>query len=102
MTKEEIISRLQEDVSLNVDIEMSFTSTKGHEEPMDLSIYAGVKRAPNGETTVFYETGNPDCEIDGFNVKESVEEVKEIVKAAREMVNHAYKKYVIVEKDGKS
>ena len=70
----------------------------GHEEEMDHSMFAGVVER-NGKTFVSYFTDNEDCPTDGFYVKESVEEVRDLFREADKEYWNAVKNYTVVPRE---
>ena len=68
----------------------------GEEEWLDEDEFNRV-RVYDGKTYVEYYTGWEDCLYEGFYVKETPEEVHNLLKEARRQLQEAYEKYEITE-----
>lgn len=69
----------------------------GHEEEVDVDDFAGVADTKSG-TKLCYKTGNPDCEIEAFYVKENASEVMELYREAVKRKIEAAKKSTVVDR----
>lgn len=68
----------------------------GEEEWLDEDEFNRVKQY-DGKTYVEYYTGWEDCLYEGFYVKETSEEVHNLLTEARRKIQEAYEKYEITE-----
>ena len=97
MTQEEINQRISVEPILSFNVTFTVTSLKGTKEEVDKDDYYGCKENADGTTSLHYLTGNPDCEVDCFKVKETPKEVEALYMAAIRAKRDAYKKYDIIE-----
>lgn len=70
----------------------------GEEQWLDENEFDSVS-VYDGKTYVQYYTGWEDCPYEGFYVKETPEEVRELLHETRRRVSEAYKRYIITEID---
>jgi hypothetical protein len=69
----------------------------GNEEEVSLDNIADISTHPKTEKTMLtYYTDNPDCEHDWFEIDETVEDAKQIVKEAEKLLQEEREKYEIV------
>lgn len=98
MTQEEIKKRISVTPTIVCFTEFIVHVAKtGEEEPVSLDEFYEVSNDSKGNVWVSYSTGNDDMPYDGFMVTETVEEVREIVKAAHKAQREAFDKYKIIE-----
>lgn len=98
MTPEEITKRIS--VTPTIVCFTEFTvhvAETGEEEPVSLDDFYEVSNDSKGNVYVTYSTGNDDMPYDSFMVTETVEEVREIVKAAHRMQRETFNKYKNIE-----
>lgn len=98
MTKEEITKRISITPTIVCFTEFIVHSARtGEEEPVSLDEFYEVSNDSKGNVWVSYSTGDDDMPYDGFIVTETVEEVREIVAAARKAQMEAFDKYKNIE-----
>ena len=98
MTQKEITKRIS--VTPKIVCFTEFTvhvAETGEEETINIDDFYEVSNDSEGNVCVTYSTGNDDMPYDGFMVAETVEEVREIVKAARRMQIEVFDKYKNIE-----
>lgn len=98
MTQEEITKRISVTPTIVCFTEFTVHAAEtGEEETVSLDDFYAVSNDSEGNVCVTYSTGNDDMPYDGFMVKETVEEVREIVEAARRMQIEVLDKYKNIE-----
>ena len=81
---------------INFDVTIVFHHN-GQEEEVSLDDIADISIHPKtGKTMLTYNTGNPDCEHDWFEIDETVEDAKQTVKEAEKLLKEEREKYEIV------
>ena len=94
MTQEEITKRISVTPTIVCFTEFIVHAAEtGEEETVSLDEFYEVSNDSKGNVWVTYSTGNDDMPHDSFMVTETVEEVREIVKAARRMQMEMFDKY---------
>ena len=94
MNKEKIKQHIEVNVGLCVDVDLIFHES-GRESSIDYEDFRSVRK-DGDKTIITYWTNDDDYPEESFAVTETVEEVKEIVKAAEDMIRKANKEYKIV------
>lgn len=98
MTQEEIKKRISVTPTIVCFAEFTVHAAETEEEEtVSLDDFYAVSNDSKGNVWVSYRTGDDDMPYDGFMVAETVEEVREIVKAARRMQMEAFDKYKNIE-----
>lgn len=91
-------SRVELRLYVDVNVAMKFHSLDDDlEVELNLDEFHGVTDR-DGKTWISYHTDWEDCPTSGFYIKESVDEVKEIVNEAVKLRADSYDKYEVVEK----
>lgn len=92
--------KIEVNLRVHANVFITLHDEDDHEEEMDIAIIYDVYEE-NGKTCVSYYTGNEDCPHDGFYVKESVEEVKELIYEGDRAYMDAMANNEVVPKDEK-
>ena len=95
---------IYKDEKVRVEVDMVHTTSfcvhdlkTGEEEWQDTEEFAGVKTQKDGKVYVRYYTGWDDCPVEGYYVRETEEEVKQLWREAQSKIYNC-DEYVLVPK----